>query len=292
MTRGDLRRGTGRTVLVGLIGRGIGPSRTPRMHEVEGARLGLRYVYRRLDLDLISDPVPSLADLLRAAELCGFAGVNVTHPFKRDAVALVDEVSAPARAIGAINTVVFQAGRRIGHNTDVLGFAESFRREMAEMPRDTVLLLGAGGAGAAVASALLEIGVTRLLIADAQPARARDLSAQLSAGARAAEVEAIADPLMVLGAVDGVVNATPIGMADHPGTPIPTGALAVRHWVVDIVYFPLETAFLAAARAAGCRVLSGAGMAVHQAAGAFELFTGVAADAERMRATFDGFDAE
>ena len=278
----------GRSVLVGLIGRGTALSRTPRMHEVEGARQGLRYVYRRIDPAEMAAS-PSFEEMLRAVEICGYAGVNVTHPYKQEAVGFLDDMSPEARAVGAVNTIVLKDGRRVGHNTDLSGFAESFRRSMGQERLDRVVLIGAGGAGSAVAHALLDCGVGTLFIADTDRGGAEKLALALEArfghgrAAIAERAEAVA------GEVDGIVNATPVGMADHPGTPLPIGLLNVRHWVVDIIYFPMETEFVEAAKAAGCRVATGAGMALFQAVKAFELFTGLPADPETMRATFDSF---
>ncbi|WPZ36334.1 shikimate dehydrogenase [Thalassobaculum sp. OXR-137] len=281
----------GRSVLVGLIGRGTALSRTPLMHEAEGARQGLRYVYRRIDPAEMA-ATPSFEEMLRAAEICGYAGVNVTHPYKQEAVSYLDDMSEEARAVGAVNTIVLKDGRRVGHNTDLSGFAESFRRSMGGEPKGRVLLIGAGGAGSAVAHALLDSGVGTLLIADTNRAGAEKLVAALEGrfgrgrAAVAPSAEAAAPD------ADGIVNATPIGMADHPGMPLPVSLLDGRHWVIDIIYFPMETAFVRAAKAAGCRTATGAGMALFQAVKAFELFTGLPADPEAMRATFDSFGAE
>ena len=281
----------GRSVLVGLIGRGTALSRTPRMHEVEGARQGLRYVYRRVDPAEMAAS-PSFEEMLRAAEICGYAGVNVTHPYKQEAVGFLDDMSEEARAVGAVNTIVLSDGMRIGHNTDLSGFAESFRRSMGQERMERVLLIGAGGAGSAVAHALLGCGVGTLRIADTNRAGAEKLAAALQDrfGRDRATVAPSADA--VAGEVDGIVNATPIGMADHPGTPMPIALLEARHWVVDIIYFPMETEFARAAAATGCRVATGAGMALFQAVKAFELFTGLPADPEAMRATFDSFGSQ
>jgi shikimate dehydrogenase len=277
------------TVLVGLVGRGIGQSRSPRMHEAEGAHFGLRYVYRLLDTDLMGEPRPGFEDVLRAAEIAGFAGVNVTYPYKREAIPFLDELSETARTVGAVNTIVLRDGKRFGHNTDCWGFRESFRRGMEGAARDRVLLLGAGGAGGAVANALLDERVGRLLIADTDREAAAELCQRLAARAGADRVEPVTDVAAVLETVDGVVNATPVGMAHMPGSPVPLELLTNRLWVADIVYFPIETELLRAARERGCRCLPGAGMAVFQAVRAFELFTGLKPDHHRMKATFDAF---
>lgn len=278
--------------LFGLIGRGIGASRTPAMHMEEAARQGLACIYRILDMDAPLRADLSLPQMLDAAEAAGFDGLNITFPYKIEVIPLLHDLSDTARAIGAVNTVVMRNGMRIGHNTDVSGFAESFSQGLPGAVRDHVLLLGAGGAGVAVAHGLADCGVARLTLFDTDRARADALAAKLSHTRPACDT-AVTDSLAgLLASVrpDGVVNATPVGMAKLPGMPLPIELLHAQIWVADIVYFPLETALLAAARAKGCRVLPGTGMAVHQAARAFSLFTGRAADAEAMRATFEDFD--
>ncbi|WP_321342256.1 shikimate dehydrogenase [Breoghania sp.] len=277
--------------LVGLVGRGIALSRTPFMHEQEGARLGLRYVYRRLDTDTMRAPAPDFAEILSAAEITGFAGLNVTYPYKREALAHLDSLSASADNVGAVNTIVLRDGRRSGHNTDCWGFAESFRRNMADAPREAVMLLGAGGAGGAVAQALIDCGVKRLFVHDIMEGSAEALVARLNDRVGAGTAEVAPDPARVIDAVDGLVNASPVGMAKLPGAPLPLSLLSDRLWVADIIYFPIETELLRAARERGCRTLSGSGMAVFQAARAFELFTGIKPDPERMKASFDAFVA-
>ena len=197
-------------------------------------------------------------------------------------IPLLDTLSPDARALGAVNTVVFENGRAIGHNTDWSGFAESFRRELADVARGRVVQFGAGGAGAAVAHALLTLGVDRLTIIDTDAARAEELAAALGGRFGAGRAVAGADVADAVGAADGIVNTTPLGMAKYPGMPLAASLLQPRLWVADIVYFPLETELLRAARACGCRTMSGGGMAVFQAVGAFRLFAGVEPDAERM----------
>lgn len=279
-------------VLVGLVGRGIQLSRTPAMHEVEGSANGLAYIYRLLDTDRMGDSVPRLADMLSFAEHFGFNGLNVTFPYKQEIIPLLNELSGEAETLGSVNTVVLRDGRRIGHNTDMVGFKESFRNEMAGTMRDRVLLLGTGGAGAAVAHALLDSGVGQLLLHDVDESRADWLAARLAARFDKARIAGVSDLAAATTHVDGIVNATPVGMAKLPGSPIDPALLRPSCWVADIVYFPLETELLAQARRRGCRTMSGEGMAVHQAALAFELFTGISPDIGRMRTTFGAFEEE
>jgi shikimate dehydrogenase len=268
----------------GLIGRGIDESRSPRMHEAEGARLGLKYEYQLFDFDrrgFFDDELPRLVARLQAA---GFAGINVTHPFKERVVAYLDRLSPDAEAIGAVNTVVFQHDGAVGYNTDCWGFAQSFRRGLRAPRLDSVVLIGAGGAGRAVASALVDLGVRRLAIFDIEERRASRLSEML--GTKGATATVTADLRAALRHADGLVNATPIGMAKYPGMPIKPGWLRPDLWVADIVYFPAETALLRAAPTAGCQTLPGSGMAICQAVKAFELITGIEPDPAEMERHF------
>ena len=278
-----------RTVRVGLVGKGVQKSRTPAMHEAAGRAHGLNYRYRLLDTAAM-DPAPPLREIIAVADAHGYAGLNVTYPYKVEIVALLDELSDAAESIGAVNTLVLRNGRRSGHNTDMWGFAESFRRNMAEVSRDTVVLLGAGGAGAAVAHALADCNAGTTLIIDADRDKAEALARAVSARHGAARAEAVGDAAEAVARADGLVNATPVGMAALPGMPVPVDLLRRDMWVADIVYFPIETELLRAARALGCRTLSGAGMAIFQAVRAFELFTGLKPDVERMTAVFKSFD--
>jgi shikimate dehydrogenase len=274
---------------VGLIGAGIGASRTPRMHSEEGRALGLDYQYELIDTDLMAGGAPPIATLLDRAQAGGFAGVNVTFPYKRAALAAVDEVAPSAAAVGATNTIVFKAGRKIAHNTDYAGFAQGFQNGIGARAHATVLLIGAGGAGGAVANALLDHGVRLLFVHDTNAAAVAALEAAVTARLGAGRLKRVKDLRVACAAADGIVNATPVGMDKLPGTPLDMALVEPRHWVADIVYFPLETAFLAQARAKGCHGIDGSGMAVYQAVAAFALFTGRAPDPARMRATFDSF---
>lgn len=272
-----------RRVRAGLVGSGIAASRTPAMHMAEGRALGLDYDYALLDSDHDPAPLPEILDRARRA---GFAGLNVTFPYKVEIVPLLDGLSDTARALGAVNTVVFRDGQAHGHNTDMWGFAESFRRGMAGASTRKVLLLGAGGAGMAVAHALMSLGTRELWLFDSDMARARGLADALGQRFGGGRVHVARDLSQTPADLSGVVNATPMGMQKLPGCPFPTARLHRDLWVADIVYFPLETALLAAARAVGARVLPGSGMAVFQAVRAFELITGLVPDAARMRAIF------
>ncbi|MFC3607230.1 shikimate dehydrogenase [Stutzerimonas tarimensis] len=276
------------SVLAGLIGAGIQLSRTPALHEREGDAQGIRYLYRLIDLDQLKLDTNALPDLLSAAERMGFTGLNITFPAKQAIIPLLDELSDEARGIGAVNTVVLKDGKRVGHNTDALGFAEGFRRGLPGVAIGRVVQMGGGGAGAAVAHALLAEGVEQLSVFEVEPARAQGLVDSLNERFGQGRAVVGRDLATAMAEADGLVNTTPVGMAKLPGAPLPVELLRPALWVAEIIYFPLETELLRHARALGCRTLDGGTMAVFQAVKAFELFTGVQADAERMQEHFLG----
>ena len=272
--------------LIGLIGSGIQASRTPAMHMLEATRQGLSYIYKLIDLEKLGLGVEALPELLNAAERLGFDGLNITHPCKQAIIPLLTDLSQEARAIGAVNTVVLRSGKRCGHNTDYTGFAESFRRGLPGVRLNRVVLLGAGGAGAAVAHAALDLGIEHLTIFDLDTAKASHLVNAL-ATSRVIHGSNLAEAMH---AAAGLIHATPTGMAQHPGMPLPPTLLRPEHWVAEIVYFPLETELLRTAKQVGCRTLNGSGMAVFQAVDAFRLFTGIQPNAERMLRSFADMD--
>ncbi len=273
-------------LLLGLIGSGIQASLTPAMHEREAAENGIHCLYRLIDLDRLGLGPDALPDLLLAAEKMGFGGLNITHPCKQLVLPWLTDLSEDCRALGAVNTVVLRDGRRSGHNTDWLAFGESFRAGLQGVSIRRIVQLGAGGAGAATAYAMLKMGAGHITIIDLDPGRAERLTARcagLFGGERVSTGTGLAS---ALAAADGLIHATPTGMPGHPGIALAPALLRHDLWVAEIVYFPLETELLRAARAAGCPTLEGSGMAVHQAVEAFRLFSGVQPDPERMRRHF------
>ena len=271
-------------LLVGLIGAGIQRSLTPALQESEARAQGLRLHYQLIDLDQSASDAGVLPMLLTAARLMGFAGLNITYPCKQAVIPLLDQLGDEARAMGAVNTVVFRNGRATGHNTDGSGWRWGFERDLPGADLSRVVLLGAGGAGSAIAHAVLRMGAKALVLVDSDTARAGELTERLNALYEGRRASYTADPAAALSGASGLVHATPTGMDKLPGLPLPKALLRPDLWVSEIVYFPLDTALLQAARAAGCRVATGAGMAVGQAVGAFRLFTGREPDADRMQA--------
>jgi len=272
--------------LVGLIGEGIQESLSPALHEEEAKNHGLNLQYRLIDLVQDGSSVDDLPQLIDSAEAAGFDGLNITYPCKQAVLPLLTELSEDARAIGAVNTMVFRKGGRKGFNTDCSGFAMSFGQKLGDAARRRVVLLGAGGAGAAIAHAAMALGVEQLFIVDRARERA-ELLARRVAGNHPGRTVASADELASAAKrADGLIHATPTGMAAHPGLAFDPSLLRPEMWVVEIVYFPIETELLRAARARGCRTVDGGGMMVCQAVGAFEHFTGIRPDAGRMETHF------
>ena len=274
--------------LVGLIGSGVLVSLTPPLHEHEADALGLRYLYRPLDLDAIGRTPAQIGELLAEGAALGYNGFNVTHPCKQEVVKHLDELSPAATAIGAANTVLIREGRFRGDNTDVSGFAAAMSSGLPDADLESVVLLGAGGAGAAVSHALLSSGAKHLVIVDIDQLRAEQRVAEMAAQfPEATLVASVPDELpALLPGVSGLVNATYTGMHNHPGMPVPVGLLRPDLWVADIVYRPIVTELVAAASALGCAVLDGGYMATAQAADTFRLITRIEPDRDRMRAHF------
>lgn len=270
----------------GLIGRAIQASRSPWLHEQEAKAQGLELRYELFDFTQAGLADAELASLLHRLADDGYRGVNITYPFKQAVIPLLNELADCARSVGAVNTVAMREGRLIGYNTDKTGFEESLAEGMPDANLDKVLQLGAGGAGAAVANALLSLGTRELVIADLDFARAETLVARFNEADRKNRVSAQRSQDVETLSISGIVNTTPMGMAANPQPAIDPTLIAQRHWVADIVYFPLETELLRIARERGCRTLNGSGMVVGQAARAFEIFTGVRADKARMAESF------
>jgi shikimate dehydrogenase len=286
LVRAAAARTAGAQVLLGLIGSGIERSLTPAMQEAEGHAQGLQVSYLLIDLDETNEGPEALPGLLAAARGAGFAGLNITYPCKQSVMPLLDDLSDEARAMGAVNTVVFQDGRSVGHNTDGSGWRWGFERALPQADLTRVALLGGGGAGSAIAHALLRMGCRHLVVVDQEAARARELAGRLVEVYPLCKVEGTDDAMAALRDATGVVHATPTGMDKLPGAPIDVALLQPGQWLSEIVYFPLDTALLQAARARGLSTVDGGTMAVGQALGAFEHFTGRRADAARMDAHF------
>ncbi|MFC4224806.1 shikimate dehydrogenase [Lysinibacter cavernae] len=275
-------------ITVALIGEGISASFTPPMHEREAEHLGLHYRYETWDLLTMQESADDIGLLLDRARDRGLAALNITHPCKQRVLAHLDELSPEAAHLGAVNLVLIRDGRFIGHNTDWTGFRAAVLDGLPSIAGSSVAQFGTGGAGAATAYALLDLGVSTLTLVDVDSARALAAADSLQANFPSARVTAASavDAPLFLGQQQGVVHATPTGMAEHPGVAFDVSLLNPDAWVADVVYRPLRTQLIEQASAAGHAVLDGGRMAVGQAADSIRLITGIEPKPERMRKHF------
>ncbi|MBR1179531.1 shikimate dehydrogenase [Bradyrhizobium sp. KB893862 SZCCT0404] len=268
-------------LLTGLIGAPIAHSASPAMHERAAEALGLRGHYQLIEV--AGADAAGLSLMLEGVRRLGFAGVNVTFPYKEAVVPLLDELAPAAATMAAVNTVVVRDNRLIGHNTDTTGFARAVAPLLAASG-NAVAVIGTGGVGKAIAFALASLKVADLRIFDSEPARAEKLAGLLAKHGGARVARSVED---ALAGATGLVNGTPVGMLPNRDTPVPASLLRENLWVADAVYSPLITPLLAAAKAKGARIMTGRELAIYQAADAFELFTGLAPSTEVMGEAFD-----
>jgi shikimate dehydrogenase len=280
----DLSSYTTPKLLLGLFGQNILKSLSPAMHQEEARHHGVNVFYHLMDFALNPDAAKpnELANQFNAAKKMGFAGLNITYPYKVAVLPLLDDICPDARAIGAVNTVVFKNGKSCGYNTDCSGYATALKAKLGERPLGRVVLVGTGGAGAAVAHGLMGLGAAHLTLVDTDLAKAQQLEASLAQRFGASTVSTAASAHAALQAADGLVNGTPLGMAGIGGMCVEPDWILPHHWVSDVVYSPLVTPMLAVAASKGCTTVDGGGMNLWQAVVAFEHFTGLTADAARM----------
>jgi shikimate dehydrogenase len=276
-----------RRFLTGLIGAPIAHSASPAMHERAAEALGVHCHYQLIEV--AGAGREELRLLLDGVRRLGFAGVNVTFPYKEAVVSLLDELSPEALSIGAVNTVVVRSGRLIGYNTDTTGFARAITELVRDPAQSRIAVIGAGGVGKAIAFALVETGVREIRIFDTDRAKAEQLAAQLKSQGKAKAVDSVE---VAMHGATGVVNGSPVGMLPNRGTPVPDALLHKDLWVADAVYTPLWTPLLNAAKAKGAEVMTGRELAIYQAADAFELFTGLKPSAVEMGNAFDAVMAK
>jgi shikimate dehydrogenase len=271
--------------LVGLIGANIMKSLSPALIEDAFDAIGARGHYHLMDLDLL--PGRRLEDVFAAVKAAGFVGINITRPVKEAIMPLLDDVTPEAREIGAVNTVLFRKdGHATGYNTDRTGFRRNLENRLGRdsVAGKPVVLIGAGGAGRAVSFALLDLGASTILLFDSDNARADRLVADLTAQRGADRAKVVRDLNHAIASAAGIVNATPVGMIGIPGNPAPGVQFKASQFAADVIYTPLETEFIMAAKRNGAETVTGDGMLLYQAVEVFELFTGVRPDADRMLA--------
>jgi shikimate dehydrogenase len=275
-------------MLLGLLGANIMGSLSPPIFADAFAAADIDGFYHLMDADRLLER--RLSKVLDAVKAAGFAGVNITYPFKQDVIPLLDAIDPEAAQVGAVNTVTIAPnGRTTGFNFDRRGWRNSFAENLGRSSSEgaSVVMIGAGGAGRAVAFALMDLGVALLSIYDRDGARADALRRDLAAHFGDKRVRVSGDFESDIASAAGVVNATQTGMRGFPGNPVPARALKSTHWAADVIYTPIDTEFLKTAAAKGARTLNGGGMCVHQAVEAFRQFTGVTPDVVRLHRAFE-----
>jgi shikimate dehydrogenase len=278
--------GPKRRVLIGLLGAPISSSASPALHEAAARAAGIEAFYHLIEVPGADGA--KLRAILNGIRDIGFAGINVTFPYKEAIVGLLDEVAPQAAAMGAVNTVVVRDGRLVGHNTDMTGFRTAYQRfAQTSAPRaapETIALIGAGGVGRAIAFALNYPGGPKLRLFDRDRAKAEDLARRFGTGPgliMAASVEEALD------GAGGIINATPLGMAPDTRSPVPADLISASHLVIDVVYSPLFTPLLTEAHRRGARTMTGRELVIHQALDGFRLFTGLEGSESAMSGAFD-----
>lgn len=267
-------------VRLGLIGDNISRSQSPRLHRLAGKLCGLDVTYDRLipgDMGLSFDAV---------FERCareGFRGINITYPYKEKAIAKVRIDDPLVRAIGAVNTVLFEPGGPRGFNTDYSGFIAAYREAFGEAAPGPVCMIGAGGVGKAIAFGLATLGVEDLRLVERDIPKAEALARSLRAARPGLHVTVTSATEDAAAGARGLVNSTPVGMVGHDGTPIDKAFMRSAAWAFDAVYTPVDTQFLRDAETAGLKVMSGYRLFFHQGVEAFRLFCGLEVDQSALR---------
>lgn len=270
------------TLRLGLFGAGISRSAAPRFHVLAGRLCGLDVTYERFDLEGREEDFEAAVEQARDI---GVHAVNITHPLKERAFALCEVPDAEVARLGAVNTVLFHVpreGRPLGYNTDWPGFKTGFVANLGGESPGVAAVVGCGGVARAVGFGLLELGATELRLFDIDAARAASLAAALrEAGGVVRLCEDVAEAVRD---VDGIANCTPVGMWQHPGTPVPAALIDGQRWAFDAIYTPRETEFLRDVRAAGLAVMDGWELLLYQGVDCFRLFSGHALEVEAIRA--------
>ena len=267
-------------VRLGLIGDNIAASRAPRLHEAAGRLRGVEITY---DLLVPAEQGAGFDEIFDRCVAGGYHGINITHPYKERAAQRVHIESPVGRAIGAVNTILFEPAGPRGFNTDHSGFIAAWRARFEPARPGIVCQVGAGGVGRAVAFGLEELGAESLRLVDLDRARAERLAAALRGARPGFEVAAVESLEEAMRGANGIVNCSPVGMVGHDGTPVPRGLMEGAAWAFDAVYTPVATRFLADAQATGLEVLSGYELFFEQGMDCTEIFLGGPVDRTRLR---------
>lgn len=274
-------------IKLGLIGSGISQSLTPHIFNAEARSLGIDLCYDFIDLE-DSQYSGNTFEQIIEEKLCeGYVGFNVTYPFKTHAVKFVDYATPIVNRVGSLNTVYIKNGNLYGDNTDYSGFLKTLKNNFSDENGDHVILIGLGGAGVALAMALIEWGVGQLTLHDLDLQKSMTAKRFLENSDSKCRIDIAVDLKKdVVESASGIINATPIGMKKYPGTPIETNWILSSHWLIDIIYFPIKTELLNAVLLKDCHAISGIELAINQAEDAFKIFTGKSVDSIRFRQVF------
>lgn len=274
-----------KTIKLGLIGDNISRSKSPRLHRTAGQLAGLDVTYDRL---IPKDMGLSFDDVFEQAQSGGFRGINVTYPYKELVTSKVTVADPLVRAIGAVNTVVFDDDGPKGFNTDYTGFMHAYRAVRGAQNPGIVCLIGTGGVGKAVAFGLVALKAQTIRCVDLDPAKADALADALRALGSDTTVETSTDANQAAKGADGLINCTPLGMVGIGGTALPAEAMQGASWAFDAVYTPVDTQFLQDAVQASLTVISGYELFFGQGLDAWKIFTGVEIDPSDLRNAIQG----
>lgn len=269
------------TIRLGLIGDNIARSQAPRLHRLAGLQNNRKVTYDRL---VPAERSKAFDLLFTETAKAGYRGVNVTYPYKERASTRVFIEDELVRAMGAVNTVIFDEGGPHGFNTDYSGFIRAYRRIRGTAKPGPVLMIGAGGAGKAVAFGLIALGLQEIRIADLDIPKANALASALRLVSPRLRIDVGSDAGGLSKGASGLINCTPIGMDGYPGTPLDRRFMAGASWAFDAVYTPLHTVFLGDAGKEGLQTISGYELFIGQGVDAWHIFTGLPLDEDRLRA--------
>lgn len=277
-----------RELTAGLIGEHISRTRLPAALEILCAEYGFELTFELIDsANRAPFDFRATVDELRS---WGWTGVTVTHPFKISAASYAaDSMATAVSHLGAANALIFSGDDVHGHNTDYTGFVSAWRANMGDELPGRVAMAGAGGVAAALAPALLELGAEEIALWDIDPAKATALKTKLNNKVR---VVSAGEAVRATHEADGLVNASALGMAEYPGMAFASNAIGKQKWAFDAVYTPPETLFLATARQAGVRPVSGFELFKHMALRTFAAYTGVMPDQQTMLPCLDSLRPE
>lgn len=271
---------TSEVLRLGLIGDNIAASQAPRFHRLAGAQNGCRVTYDRLVPADMGMPFDAVFDHVSQN---GYRGVNITYPYKERAAAKVKISDPLVQAIGAVNTVIFDGEMPQGFNTDYSGFVAAYRAARGQAGPGSVLMIGAGGVGRAVAFGLVALGAEEVRIVDRDDVKARLLAQSLSAAVPGLRVRTGSDAETAAKGTSGIINCTPVGMVGYEGTPLHRAAMAGAKWCFDAVYTPVDTEFLQHAAESGAEIISGYELFIGQGVDAWAIFSGLPLDTAQLR---------